>query len=75
MRNQIKLGKDKKDEFVKLIKAYYESERDEEIGDLAASLLIDFITEEIGPHYYNQGILDCYRFIGDKTEDMLGLQK
>lgn len=75
MRNEIKVPKEKRDEFIKLIKNYFEEERDEEIGELAASMILDFISKEIAPEYYNQGILDAYSFINDKAEDILGLQK
>jgi uncharacterized protein (DUF2164 family) len=75
MRNEIKLTKEKKAELIKIIKAYFEKERDEELGDLAASIFLDFITTEIGPEFYNQGVLDSYRYINEKTEDLLGIQK
>jgi uncharacterized protein (DUF2164 family) len=75
MRNEIKVTKEKKVELINIIKAYFEKERDEELGDLAASILLDFITTEIGPEFYNQGVLDSYRYINEKTEDLLGIQK
>lgn len=71
----IKISKEKKEEFIKVIKAYFEKERDEEIGDLAASIFLDFITKEIGPEFYNQGVLDSYKYINERTEDLLSIQK
>jgi uncharacterized protein (DUF2164 family) len=73
--NEIKINKEKKVELIKLIKEFFEKERDEDLGDLAASIVLDFITKEIGPEFYNQGVLDSYRYINEKTEDLLGIQK
>lgn len=73
--NKITLSKEKKEEMISVIKDYFYNEREEEIGDLAASMLLNFITEELGPEYYNQGITDAYRYMNDRAEDLLGLQK
>lgn len=56
------------------IKEYFYNERDEEIGDLAASMILDFFIKELAPRFYNQGIEDSYRFLNDKLGDMLGLE-
>lgn len=75
MSNDIKVSKEKKDEFIDLIKEFFEKERDEELGNLGASILLDFITKEIGPEFYNQGVLDSYKYINERTEDLLSIQK
>lgn len=54
--NDIKIDKEKKDEMISAIKAYFQKEKDEDIGDLAAVLLLDFIIEELAPEFYNQGV-------------------
>lgn len=72
---KIVLDKDKKKEMTESIKEYFLEERDEEIGDLAATLLLDFIVKELAGEFYNQGIEDAYRYMNDRVEDMLGLQK
>jgi uncharacterized protein (DUF2164 family) len=41
------------------LKAYFREERDEDLGDLAANLLLDFIEREMGPAFYNQGVKDA----------------
>ena len=40
-------------------KAYFRDEREEEIGDLQAGLLLDFVVAEVGPSLYNQGVRDA----------------
>ena len=73
--NDIKISKEKKDEFTQLIKMFFEKERGENLGDLGSSILLDFITKEIGPEFYNQGVLDSYKYINERTEDLLSIQK
>lgn len=74
-KNNIDLPKEKKAEMVNSIKEYFNNEREEEIGDLAASMILNFIIDELAPEFYNQGITDAYRYMNDRVEDMLGLQK
>lgn len=71
--SRINLPKDKKDEMIQAIKTYFDAERQEQLGDLASALILDFILEELAPEFYNQGILDAYRYINEKNEDMLSM--
>jgi len=77
MRNEntLTVTKERKDEMISLIKNYFLKERDEEIGDLAAGLILDFIREKPAPEFYNQGVYDSHRYIKDAAEDLLSLQK
>ena len=56
------------------IKNYFLNERDEEMGDLAAGLLLDLITEKLAPEYYNQGVYDSCNYMKDRVEDLLTIQ-
>jgi uncharacterized protein (DUF2164 family) len=47
---------------------------EEEIGDLAAGLLLDFIIENLAPDFYNQGVDDAYRFMKEAAEDLLSIR-
>lgn len=69
------LSKEKKERTIAAIKQYYLKEREEEIGDLAAGLLLAFIIEKIAPEFYNQGIRDAYGYMGERLEEMLEIQK
>ncbi|BAI62108.1 conserved hypothetical protein [Methanocella paludicola SANAE] len=73
--NNIKLIKEKRDDMVLAIKNYFLIEREEKIGDLAAGLLLDFIIAELAPEFYNLGVQDSYKFMEDKVEDLLSIQK
>jgi uncharacterized protein (DUF2164 family) len=69
--NKIKLSREKRQDMILAIKTYFQKEREEEFGDLAACLLLDFITEKLAAEFYNQGVYDSYKFMSNKTEDLL----
>jgi uncharacterized protein (DUF2164 family) len=73
--SNIKLTKERRDDMVAAIKSYFLREREEKLGDLAAGLVLDFIVEELAPEFYNQGVYDSYKFMGDRVEDLLSIQK
>ena len=70
-KERITLSKEKKDEMISGIKNFFLNERDEELGDLAAILILKFITEELAPEFYNQGVYDAYKYINERNEDVL----
>jgi len=41
------------------IQRYFEKNMDEEIGELKATLLLEFFAKEIGPSIYNRAIADA----------------
>jgi uncharacterized protein (DUF2164 family) len=75
MRNKekIKLSEEKKKEMILAIKNYFLNERDEDLGELAANLIMNFIINELAPEFYNQGVYDAYKYINDKSEDLLSI--
>ncbi len=73
--NSVKVTKERRDDIISDIKNYFLKEREEEIGDLAAGLILDFILEKIAPEFYNQGVYDAHKYMGDAIEDLLSIQK
>ncbi|MFB5660960.1 DUF2164 domain-containing protein [Alteribacillus sp. HJP-4] len=75
----IRLPKENKDQIISLVKEYFYNERSEEIGDLAAENMLDFVIKEIGPYIYNQGIKDAREMLEQKMmsleEDIQSLEK
>lgn len=74
MNSRFKISKEKKEELIKAIKEFFRRERDEEIGDLAALLILDFFIADLAPAFYNQGLQDCIAFMKDKLDDVYGLE-
>ena len=74
-KNTVNITKEKRDEMISAIKNYFLHEREEEIGDLRAGLMLDFIREELAPEFYNQGVSDSYTYMRDTIEDLLSIRK
>jgi uncharacterized protein (DUF2164 family) len=72
-KERITLEREKRDDMVKAIIAYFKNERGEEIGQLAAGLVLDFVVEKLAPEFYNQGVLDSCAYMDEKVEDMQSL--
>lgn len=60
---------------IEAIKIYYLKEREEEIGDMASDLILEFITEKLAPEFCNQCVYDSYKYMELKIEDILAIQK
>ncbi len=52
----VKLSRENREYALARIHDYLREERGEDIGGLAAMLLLDFITEQIGPLFSNDGV-------------------
>ncbi len=52
------LSKDQHKEAVASIIRYFRERREEEIGNITATGLLNFLLEEIGPSIYNQAVTD-----------------
>lgn len=55
------------------LREYFAANLDEEIGDLKAGLLLDFILIELGPSVYNQAIADARTFFEERTSDLAAI--
>jgi len=73
--NSLNLTKERRDAMIAEIKNYFSKEREEELGDLAAGLILDFIVKKLAPEFYNQGVSDSHRYLHDAAEDLLSIQK
>ncbi|KPH71751.1 DUF2164 domain-containing protein [Oceanobacillus caeni] len=65
-----RLPKEIKDQIKEELKEYFYYERSEEIGDLAAENMLDFILKEIGPYFYNQGVKDAKEMVNQKMANL-----
>ena len=49
---------------------FFENERDETIGRIAAEQILNFFLASIGPAVYNQGVEDAKRVLASRMEDI-----
>ncbi len=55
---------------VQKITAYVATELGQEIGDFDAGFLLDFVTKEIGPYYYNRGLYDAQALLSKRIDEV-----
>jgi uncharacterized protein (DUF2164 family) len=76
---QLKFPHEQKEQVIANIQGYFDDERAEELGHLAAESLLEFMIKEIGPLIYNQAISDSRDLIIEKMasieEDLYVLEK
>ena len=65
---RIELEKPVRDALTRALAGYLKQELEVEIGGMEAMLLLDFISERIGPHYYNQALHDAHAHLRAKME-------
>jgi len=66
----IKLPREVQQRLIASIKRYCAEMMGDEIGDLKASLFLDYCLEEIGAVVYNQAIADAQAFMQDRVADL-----
>jgi uncharacterized protein (DUF2164 family) len=54
------------------IKRYFDEVLDDDIGDLKAEMMLDFILREIAPTVYNQAIQDAQKLMQERVTEMDG---
>lgn len=57
-------------DLIDAIKAYFRTEREEEIGDLHATFFLDFVLREIGPAVYNRALVDVQAYLRNVVGDL-----
>ncbi len=75
----IKMSREEKTKIISRIKNFFDEERSEIIGDLAAEQLLDFLTGELAPYIYNRAIFDARQRINERfaqiDEDLYTLER
>jgi len=66
----IKLSKETRQALIASVKRFFAEDMEDEIGDLKASLVLDFCVQEIGPSIYNQAIADAQAHMQEKVTDL-----
>ncbi|HVI32982.1 DUF2164 domain-containing protein [Phenylobacterium sp.] len=67
---RIELEKPVREALVRTLSRYLKDELDVEIGGMDAILFLDFISEKMGPHFYNQGLADAQAILQAKLEQI-----
>ena len=68
----IRLEKESEKYLLGSITRFFAESMNDDIGDLKASLVLDFCMREIGPTIYNRAIADAQTYFQDKAADLGG---
>jgi uncharacterized protein (DUF2164 family) len=68
----IKLPKETEKRLIASIKQYFLEHMDEKIGDLKATMLLEFAVLEIGPSIYNSAIADAQAHLQERVSELDG---
>ncbi|MNU67855.1 hypothetical protein D3C71_572100 [compost metagenome] len=66
----VEFSKDEKAILVRKMQTYFADELQQQIGQFDAEFLLDFISSEIGPYYYNRGLYDAQTALNARVEDL-----
>ena len=72
-KEAIVFSADAKKRAVASIRRYFAETLDEEIGELKATLVLDYFLTELGPSIYNQAIGDARHFFEERTADLAAI--
>ena len=64
----IEINAEQKAALVQKLQVYMEQELDVDLGQFDAEFLVDFIGDNIGGYFYNQGLYDAQLLISSKID-------
>lgn len=66
----IELGKEDREQAIASIERYFLQNLDQKIGNIAASGLLGFLLEEIGPSIYNKAVADVQERLQARVSEL-----
>jgi uncharacterized protein (DUF2164 family) len=57
-------------DIVTRLRGYFRDELEFDLAGLPAEMLLDFLSREIGPFFYNRGVYDAQAVVAKKAEDI-----
>lgn len=73
MTELVKFNKEQHSLLTHKLQRYFARELNYDLGGFDAKFLLDFISEEIGMYFYNQGVLDAQAVLAQKVDDIQDL--
>jgi uncharacterized protein (DUF2164 family) len=69
-KEPIVISDDARKQAIASTRRYFAENLDEEIGELKATLVLDYFLAELGPTIYNQAIADARRYFEERAADL-----
>jgi uncharacterized protein (DUF2164 family) len=67
----IEFDKETRDKLAREIVRHLKDELDLDVAPFEAVELLDWLSERLGPHYYNQGLADAQALVRAKADDVV----
>jgi uncharacterized protein (DUF2164 family) len=68
----VEISKEASEKAIGSIRRYFSERLEQEIGELQARLLLEFMLKEIGPTVYNAAVADAQVYMRDRVADLEG---
>ena len=68
----LELSKEQREELKTSLRRYFTENLEEELSDMQAGFLLEYIASEIAPLAYNRGVEDAQKYLQQKLEDLPG---
>ena len=75
INNNFDISKEKKDFLKEELLKYFKLEKNESLDDEELDNLIRFFVENLGAQFYIQGVIDSYKYIVEKSDDLLSVER
>ncbi|MDU2663652.1 MAG: DUF2164 family protein [Clostridium perfringens] len=75
INNNFDISKEKKDFLKEELLKYFKLEKNESLDDEELDKLIRFFVENLGAQFYIQGVIDSYKYIVEKSDDLLSKER
>ena len=75
MEQEFDLSAEMEEKLNQLVQDFFVEERKEELGNMEAMFVVDFIRDKIAPYFYNMGVEDSHAFLTDKLDDVFEIEK
>lgn len=67
----ITFGREETFEIVGKLRTYFRDELEMDLAALPAEMLLDFLSREIGPFFYNRAVYDAQAVVAKKSDDII----
>ena len=75
INNNFDISKEKKDFLKEELLKYFKIKKNENLNDQELDKFIRFFVENLGAQFYIQGVIDSYKYIVEKSDDLLSLER
>lgn len=71
----IELGKQARQEIIAEMRGFFLEQREEDISDFQAGMLLDFMLGLLAPGIYNQALVDAHQLMSRVIDELYTLEK